>query len=181
MSNDRGEAVLVDSVNLNLCRELADLEREKAFLEEKTKLVKAEIEKLNYLVYPQLVGRKSQNLEDGIRLQPKRSLLISKRAGVSTQKAVEALQASEDLAWLVREDYQSGKLREHIKELDKAAMEAGEVPEKISDLLPEELNDIFQIIEKKSVVVYGVKNIAKAEVMAEERRKEVDRGERQAD
>jgi len=178
---DNGEPTLAGSVDLALCRELADLEKEKTLLEEREKLVKKKIEALWSRLYPQLVGRKAQHLEDGIRLQPKRSILVSKKKGISTEEAVEALRASDDLSWLIREDYQSGKLREHVAELDKAAQEAGDIPDTPSDLLPEELAPYFQVLEKTAVVVYGVKQKAKAIVAAEEKRKDEDRGERKAD
>lgn len=170
------EDELAGTVDLNTCRALATLEREKQVLEEKTKLVEAKIRRIWKIIYPQLVGRKSQHLEGGVRLQPKRSLLVSKRAGVSTEEVVAALKKNDEFSWVVRENYQPGKLKEFVGERDRAAMEAGDIPDKISDLLPPELAPYFQIIEKNSVVVYGVKSQAKADVAAELKQKESEHG-----
>jgi len=186
MTDDRDQdrdvstPTLAGSVDLTLCRELADLEEEKESLDLKKKRINKQIASIWERLYPQLVGRKCQNLEDGVRVQPKRSLLVNKRSGVSTEEVVAALKQT-DFDWLVREDYESGKLKEHIGELDAAAVESGDIPDKISDLLPPELAPFFSVYEKKACVVVGVKAKAKTHLAKEERRKEVDRGERKAD
>ena len=183
MTADRGpDTTLAKTVDLALCRELVELTREQALLEEKAKLIGKEISAINTRLYPQLVGRKSQSLEGGAYVMPKRSVLVSKRGGVSTEEAVATLKRNDDLAWLVREDYQPGKLREFVNEQDKAAIDAGDPPDTPSELLPEDLRSCFQVIEKTSVTVGGgIKARAKADATAE-RRKEVDSGgERKAD
>ena len=162
-----------DSIDLKLCRRLADLEYEKTVLEEKAKRVQKSIEALWERIYPMLVGRKSQPLEDGVRLQPKRSLLCTKRGGVDARLAVQALKDA-GLDWLCREDYETGKLKEHVISLDEERKAEGDVPEDINDILPEALRPIFRVMEKNSVVVYGVKSRAKAAVAAEERSDEND-------
>lgn len=170
---------LAQTVDLTLCRELVELTKQQTLLEEKAKLIGKAIEGINKRLYPQLVGRKSQALEGAVYVMPKRSILVSKRKEVSTEEIVEALRNNDDLAWLVRDDYQAGKLREYIGEQDKAAIQAGEPPDSPSDLLPEDLRPFFTIFEKLSVTVGGgVKARAKV-AAAIDHRKEVERGERQ--
>ena len=163
------EETCAASVDLGLCRELARLEYEKTVLEERAKRIGKRIEQLWKRVYPMLLGRSSQPLENGVRLQPKRSLACNKRSGVDSRVAVAALKEC-GLDWLVSEGYESKKLKEYITGLDKEAQEHGEIPSDISDILPEKLRALFSIFERHSVVCYGVKPRAKAAVAAEEHR-----------
>lgn len=144
------------SIDLSLCHQLVELERKRKTLEKEVKETKKKIEGMWKPILNEMTkaGLRNISLEDGVRLQPTRAVECSKRTGVDMQTVIDALRKC-GWEWLVSEKYAPGKLKARIKEIEEERKEAGDIPEKILDLLPENLRSFFNLVEINKIVVYG--------------------------
>lgn len=151
----------MSEIDMKQVRALVALEIRKEELSRGLKEVNAEIESLWGPILEEMAmgGVLSIPLEEGPRLSKRRDIFCSKASGVPTQLVAQALKA-EGLDWMVGESYDSGKLKEHIKALDEAAIEAKDMPDDIAELLPEDLRHLFRVSERTRIVVSGAKALA---------------------
>ena len=144
------------SIDLSLCHQLVELERKRKTLEKEVKETKKKIEGMWKPILNEMTkaGLRNISLEGGVRLQPTRAVECSKRKGIDMQVIIDALRKC-GWEWLIGEQYAPGKLKARIKEIEEERIEAGDVPEKMSDLLPENLRSFFNLVEINKIVVYG--------------------------
>ncbi len=157
MNEDNGDQAVVHTMNITRCKELVDLERDKAALKKRLKDVEKKIKAKHGPILADLLrcGMKNVSLEDGTTLYKKRGIFCGKAEGVSMPEICAALTGCEELAWAVEETYGVAKLKEWLGEKETERASAGELPCDPSMLLPESIRKLLKVSEVTSIVVLG--------------------------
>ena len=142
-------------IQIDLIKRRVNLENEKRSIEARLKCINSEIESMNdpIISQMQLANLRNIPLKDGPTICQRRNIFCTKRPEVQIEDACSALEIA-GLEWLVAPSYSVSKFKAWIKEQEK---ERGIQKNGPADLLPENLREMFNVVEKTTVVVLGTK------------------------